>query len=90
MNSRTMLQGMRDETDFKEVDPQQLASRFAARGFARAIPEAETTDLALLKQFGGKAVCIVDPSHNAKAAIIFRDAFDDADGLIRPVLPQEG
>ena len=87
MNSRTMLQGMGDETDLEKVDPQQLASRFAARGFSRAVPEAETIDLALFEQLGSKAVCFVYPGHHAQAAVVFCDALDNADGLIGSVLP---
>lgn len=89
MDSCTMLKRMGDKADFEKVDPQQLASGFAACCFARTVPEAETRNLALPQQLGGKAIFAVNARDNAQAAIVLCNALDNADVLIGPMLPQE-
>ena len=89
MNPCSMLQRVRDEAHFEQVDFVQLAAFCRAAIAARAEAEAEAVDRAAAEKRGCLTGGIVERGDDAQSARVFLRSFDPADPLLGPVLPVE-
>lgn len=87
VNPCTVLQGMRDQADFEQVNLKEFAPLIGMVGVTRAVTEAQPADLSFFQQHAGAAFGPVDPGNDPQSARIFRHQLDRSDRLVPAVLP---